>query len=195
MIDLAYTTYSAVWLRIAMDILCPQIETCSIEKKGHICEPLMDSSTASITSKSSTINKVSFALPRQPMHRLGRRLHIYLFTPSSSQLPASSSSTQIISTINTGDKTPAVASGSYPVRRLPLSSMVSTSKKPDGPDRETLFNRHAIKRFLLLVWLLDCFKRHHINPFDPCLFRLKCAIKVIILFDLSAKPYLAATVK
>ncbi|CAL8089046.1 unnamed protein product [Calicophoron daubneyi] len=46
-----------------------------------------------------------------------------------------------------------------------------------GKNRDTLHNRYAIKRFLILVWLLDRLKLNRVLKFDPCLFRLKSNIK------------------
>ncbi|TNN06994.1 Abnormal spindle-like microcephaly-associated protein [Schistosoma japonicum] len=53
----------------------------------------------------------------------------------------------------------------------------TTSTKLHILSRDVLFNRHVIKRFIIFVWIIDCFKSHMLIKYDPCLFRTKSHIK------------------
>ncbi|CAH8436649.1 unnamed protein product [Schistosoma mattheei] len=54
----------------------------------------------------------------------------------------------------------------------------TNSTKPNIlPNRDILYNRHVIKRFIIFIWIIDCFKRHMLIKYDPCLFRIKSLIK------------------
>ncbi|KAK4472990.1 hypothetical protein MN116_004188 [Schistosoma mekongi] len=58
------------------------------------------------------------------------------------------------------------------------TAKISTNlTKLNMPNRDVLFNRHVIKRFIIFVWIIDCFKSHMLIKYDPCLFRTKSHIK------------------
>ncbi|TGZ70841.1 hypothetical protein CRM22_002974 [Opisthorchis felineus] len=44
-------------------------------------------------------------------------------------------------------------------------------------NRDQLHNRHAIKRFLILLWFLDRLKSNRLVEYNPCLFRFRSHIK------------------
>ena len=54
-----------------------------------------------------------------------------------------------------------------------------------GPQFETELKQFTLKKFLLLVLLLDTAKRHRLINHDPCLFNKHAAIKVTTTRDSS----------
>ncbi|CAI2738602.1 unnamed protein product [Dicrocoelium dendriticum] len=88
---------------------------------------------------------------------LSRKLRVYLFAP------------------------PRLHKTTSAVSKTSEKRMVSSKVAASGsvcPSRDLLHNRHAVKRFLILVWFLDRLKSNRLIDYNPCLFRMKSHIKL-----------------
>ncbi|CAH8437085.1 unnamed protein product [Schistosoma turkestanicum] len=147
--DYLILNYAPIWLHLTLDALTSSSST---------------QSNSSVTSHNndqpySEDNKIGCTTC------LSKKIHNYLFDSLALNKP--------VLPIKQAANNKILKQSSHHTARNDSNS--TKSNKP--PNRDILYNRHVIKRFIIFIWIIDSFKSHMLIKYDPCLFRIKSPIK------------------
>ncbi|CAH8438425.1 unnamed protein product [Schistosoma margrebowiei] len=150
--------YAPIWLHLTLDAL---ISSSSTQSSSSVTSHNVCSTTI------PEINDQPYPEDNKNVYTscLSKKIHSYLFDSFDLNKP-------VLPIKPAADNKKLKRSSHHTTRND------TNSTKPNTlPNRDILYNRHVIKRFIIFIWIIDCFKRHMLIKYDPCLFRIKSVIK------------------
>ncbi|CAH8437822.1 unnamed protein product [Schistosoma haematobium] len=156
--DYLLLNYAPIWLHLTLDALISSSSTQSYSSvtSHNACSTIIPE-----------INDQPYPEDNKNVYTscLSKKIHSYLFDSFSLNKP-------LLPIKPAADNKKLKQSSHHTTRND------TNSTKPNIlPNRDILYNRHVIKRFIIFIWIIDCFKRHMLIKYDPCLFRIKSLIK------------------
>ncbi|CAH8437785.1 unnamed protein product [Schistosoma curassoni] len=156
--DYLLLNYAPIWLHLTLDALISSSSTQSYSSvtSHNVCSTIIPE-----------INDQPYPEDNKNVYTscLSKKIHSYLFDSFGLNKP-------LLPNKPAADNKKLKQSSHHTTRND------TNSTKPNIlPNRDILYNRHVIKRFIIFIWIIDCFKRHMLIKYDPCLFRIKSLIK------------------